>query len=47
MFAGQEKTSIDKYAGISSLNSGVFSAHSPKKIDKFVSFYEMILPESI
>ena len=30
MFAGQEKSSIDKYAGISSLNSGVFSAQSPK-----------------
>ena len=36
MFAGQEKSSIDKYAGISSLNSGIFSAQSPKIIGKVV-----------
>ena len=36
MFAGQEKSSIDKYAGISSLNYGVFFCSKPKNIDKFV-----------
>ena len=36
MFAGQEKSSIDKYAGISSLNSGIFFCSKPKIIDKFV-----------
>ena len=30
MFAGQEKSSIDKDAGIGSLNCGIFSAQSPK-----------------
>ena len=36
MFAGQEKSSIDNYAGISSLNSRIFFCSKPKIIDKFV-----------
>ena len=31
MFAGQEKSSIDKDAGVVSLNCGIFSAQSPKR----------------
>ena len=46
MFAGQEKSSIDKDAGIGSLNCGFFSAQSPKGSTNLSSFYQLILRES-
>ena len=46
MFAGQEKSSIDKDAGIGSLNCGIFSAQSPKGSTNLSSFYQLILRES-
>ena len=47
MFAGQEKNSFDKDAGINSLNSGNFNFQSLQMSTKLYSIYQLILPESI
>ena len=46
MFAGQEKNSFDKDAGINSLNSGNFYFQSLQMSTKLYSIYQLILPKS-